>query len=298
METDLGTALPKPDWLKVKAVERPEFAEVRETLIMLNVRTVCDPSHCPNKCECWSSGTATFLMLGSVCTRGCRFCSVPKGAKGDEIELDEPDRIAEAVAMLGLRHVVITSVTRDDLADHGSGSYASVVRAIHERSPPCSVEMLIPDLGGSRERLETILSARPEVLGHNIETVERTTHSIRDRRASYATSLRVLAMSKELSPGTLTKSSIMVGLGESMDELCQAMDDLREADVDMVTVGQYLRPSRAQVEVSRYITPEEFADIARIAKEKGFRHVSSGPFVRSSYRAGEAYESIRGCDRC
>ncbi|MCE5296859.1 MAG: lipoyl synthase [Euryarchaeota archaeon] len=298
METDLGTALPKPDWLKVKAVERPEFADVRDTLRTLNVRTVCDPSHCPNRCECWSSGTATFLMLGGVCTRGCRFCSVPKGAKGDEISSDEPERIAEAVAKLGLRHVVITSVTRDDLADHGSDQYASVVRAVHERSPRCAVELLVPDLGGSRERLGTILTAGPEVLGHNIETVERATHSIRDGRASYSTSLKLLAMSKEISPGTLTKSSIMVGLGESRDELCQAMDDLREAEVDMLTVGQYLRPSKAQVEVSRYVTPEEFADIARTAKEKGFRHVSSGPFVRSSYRAAEAYESIRGCNRC
>ncbi|QLH74050.1 MAG: lipoyl synthase [Methanomassiliicoccales archaeon] len=288
-----NTTPSKPEWIKVKAPVGGGFSQVRDTLRSLGVRSVCDPSHCPNIYDCWSKGTATFLILGGTCTRGCRFCSVPAGKVGDPVDPTEPKRVAEAVVRLGLEHVVITSVTRDDLEDQGSSIFYSVTRSIKERSPLCSVELLIPDMAGSDKAIADILSSHPDVLGHNIETVERLTPYIRHPQASYRRSLKVLSLAKEIWPSVLTKSSLMLGLGETKDEAIKTLSDIRDVGTDIVTIGQYLRPGREQIQVDRYISPEEFKEMEEIAKDLGFLHVSSGPFVRSSYMAKEAFNKIR-----
>ncbi|MHC1709535.1 MAG: lipoyl synthase [Methanomassiliicoccales archaeon] len=284
----------KPSWLRSKA-SIPEGAGVRGELAYGHLRTVCDSSRCPNLGECWGKGHATFIILGDRCTRSCRFCAVPSG-RPSELDLDEPGRVAEAVKRLGLRHAVITSVTRDDLPDGGASMFAEVVREIRWNNPGTTVELLIPDLQGDRRALEAVLESAPDVLGHNLETV-RSLQWIRDRRASYERSLNVLTMSKEISPGTLTKSSLMLGLGETGDELVQAMEDLRAASVDLLTLGQYLPPKGTDLQLQRYVPPEEFDELSSRAKRMGFKGARAGPLVRSSYDAFDLMTEA-GAKRC
>lgn len=282
--------LRKPDWLKVPLPKGADFADVDDILSKVRLTTVCRAARCPNQGECWGSRTATFLIMGEVCTRACRFCHVATG-KPLPLEADEPKRVAEAVKTLGLKYAVITSVDRDDLKDGGAAHCAEVIRAIRRASPETAVEILIPDFGGSRSSLKNILDAVPDVVGHNLETVARLTPSVRDRRASYEQSLEVLRALAELSAGKVrTKSSLMLGLGEARDEVLAAMNDLRGAGVSILTLGQYLQPSPYHLPVERFVPPAEFAKLRSIALDKGFEHVAAGPLVRSSYRAGECIE--------
>ncbi len=276
----------KPPWLRTKAVMTPDLG-VRSTLLSCGLRTICDSSRCPNLGECWGKGHATFIILGGICTRSCGFCSVPSG-RPQEADPGEPSRVAEAVRYLGLRHAVITSVTRDDLPDGGAGMFANTVRQVRWNCPGTTVELLIPDLQGDRKALETVLEAAPDVLGHNLETV-RSLQWIRDRRASYERSLGVLATVKEISPKTLTKSSLMLGLGEKREEVLEAFDDLLKAGVDLLTMGQYLPPKGSELPVQRYVPPQEFVDLERSARDMRFKGVRSGPLVRSSYDAHALY---------
>ncbi len=287
-------AADKPSWLRTKA-SISRGASVRGELLSGDLRTVCDSSRCPNLGECWGKGHATFIILGERCTRSCRFCAVPSG-KPSGTDLDEPARVAEAVKRLGLRHAVVTSVTRDDLPDGGASIFADVVREIRWNNPGTTVELLIPDLQGDHQALEAILEAAPDVLGHNLETV-RSLQWIRDRRASYERSLGVLEASKEISPSTLTKSSLMLGLGEPRDEVTQAMKDLRAVGVELLTLGQYLPPKGTGLQLRRYVPPQEFDDLSAEARRIGFRGVRAGPLVRSSY---DAYDLMReaGARRC
>lgn len=252
----------------------------------LRLHTVCESAACPNIGECWNHRTATFMILGNFCTRRCGFCAVQKGAPL-AVDPDEPRRVAEACAHLGLRHAVITSVNRDDLKDGGAGHFAAVIRAIRESIPECRVEVLVPDFQGSREAMRTVLDAAPAVLNHNIETVPRLYREVRFG-ARYERSLEMLAYAAELRPDIPTKSGLMVGLGESDEEVIEVLRDLRRHGVKIVTIGQYLRPTLQHLPVLRYVTPEQFAEYRRAALEMGFDHAESGPFVRSSYHAAEA----------
>ncbi|MBI0581558.1 MAG: lipoyl synthase [Methanomassiliicoccales archaeon] len=287
-------AAERPPWLRTKAIIS-QGASVRGELLSDRLRTVCDSSRCPNLGECWGKGHATFIILGDRCTRSCRFCAVPSGTPSGP-DPDEPCRVAEAVKRLGLRHAVVTSVTRDDLPDGGASAFAEVVREIRWNNPGTTVELLIPDLQGDHRALETILEAAPDVLGHNLETV-RSLQVVRDPRASYERSLGVLSASKEISPSTLTKSSLMLGLGESREEVVRSMEDLRSAGVDMLTLGQYLPPKGTGLQVRRYVPPREFDELSVLAKGMGFRGTRAGPLVRSSY---DAYELMieAGARRC
>lgn len=289
----------KPDWLKVALPEGENFREVDRILERVRLSTVCRSARCPNQGECWGCGTATFLVMGSVCTRACRFCHVETGHPLP-LEPDEPDRVAEAVAALHLRYAVITSVDRDDLPDGGAGHFGQVVEAIGRLSPETRVEVLVPDFSGRRECLNRIVASRPHVIGHNLETVERLSPSVRDRRAGYRQSLDALAYLSGLarSGGFRTKSSLMLGLGETRGEILSAMDDLRDVGVSILTLGQYLQPSPFHLGVERFVPPAEFDELKRVALEKGFSAVAAGPLVRSSYRAGEVgmerHPSTRG----
>jgi lipoic acid synthetase len=278
----------KPEWLKVRAPTGEGFDRLRSTARLNGLRMVCDLSHCPNIGDCWSRGHATFMVLGDVCTRNCAFCAVMTG-RPLPVDDDEPRRIASAVRTLGLHHVIITSVTRDDLPDQGAGHFAQVVTKIREQSPRSRVELLIPDMGGSSSALRTILSSKPDVLGHNIETVERL-QGVRDRRASYEISLRTLRTIKDLDPSLLTKSSLMLGLGERVDEVLRTLEDLRTVGVDAVAIGQYLRPRNGQLEVREYVEPAVFRALGESAKRIGFRFVSSAPLVRSSLNAHRIFD--------
>lgn len=269
----------KPDWLKIKLDARGSFANTSSVIGDLGLTTVCDGAHCPNKCICWGSGTATFMILGQVCTRNCRFCQVKKG-RTETVDESEPLRLAQAVRRLGIKHAVITSVDRDDLEDGGAAHFAKCVSEV--RKTGAKVEVLIPDYEG--KALEKIAASGPDVVGHNIETIRGLSPKVRDARAGYDKSLRVLRKVKEMNSEIKTKSSLMLGLGESEEEVIEAMHDLREAGVDMLTIGQYLRPSEKQVEVARYVNPDEFEQMGMIAEEMGFVS-SSGPFVRSSFAA-------------
>jgi lipoic acid synthetase len=277
----------KPDWLKVKLVPGPGPRKVRDVLNSRHVRTVCDSSRCPNLGECWGNGTATFMIMGEVCTRACPFCAVPSGDPEGCVDEEEPERVAMAVSDLNLRHAVITSVTRDDLDDEGASMFASTVRAIRRMSPGTTVELLIPDMNGRTEALEVVSRSYPDVIGHNLEVVSSLHKVARDRRASYRRSLSVLRELKELAPATWTKTSIMLGLGERGEEVIQAMADARESGVDLLTLGQYLRPNGGSLPVVRYVPPEEFADLRLKALELGFSRVMAGPLVRSSFHAQE-----------
>jgi lipoic acid synthetase len=276
---------PKPSWLRAKAPVGENFHELKKLARNLGLHTVCESAQCPNIGECWNHKTATFMLLGDICTRRCGFCAVPKG-RPLAIDWDEPQRVAEAVAMLGLKHAVVTSVNRDDDNVGGAKIFAETIRLIRELTPGCWVEVLIPDFQGLEEPLRIVLEAKPDVLNHNTETVPRLYRAVRSG-ARYQRSLDLLANAKKWSPGMVTKSGLMVGLGESMDELIETFRGLGAQGVDILTVGQYLRPSKDHLPIARFYTPDEFAYMKEQALQFGFRHVESGPMVRSSYHAHE-----------
>jgi len=280
---------PKPRWLRAKAPVGEEYHELKKLARGLGLHTVCESAQCPNIGECWNHRTATFMLLGNLCTRRCGFCAVPKGRPAP-IDRDEPRRVAEAVARLGLKFAVVTSVNRDDDNVGGAEIFAETIREIRRQQPGCSVEVLIPDFQGRRECLEIVLAAEPEILNHNMETVPRL-YRVARSGARYERSLELLAAAKEISPRMVTKTGIMAGLGEEMNELVPVCRDLAERRVDILTIGQYLAPSRDHLPVKRLYTPEEFAFLQRAAEAMGFRHVESGPLVRSSYHAHEQAES-------
>src|SRR6266566_3580437 len=282
---------PKPAWLKVKAPVGENFHNLKKLARSLSLHTVCESAQCPNIGECWNHRTATFMLLGDICTRRCGFCAVPKGKPGP-IDTDEPRRVAAAVASLGLKHAVVTSVNRDDDNLGGARIFAETIRQIRELSPQCRVEVLIPDFQGLDDALKIVLDARPDVLNHNTERVPRLYRPVRSG-ARYERTLRLLENAKKFSPGMVTKSGVMVGLGETMTELVEVFRDLGSRGVDILTVGQYLRPSRDHLPISRFYTPEEFLNLKAEALRFGFRHVESGPLVRSSYHAHEQAESTR-----
>jgi len=279
----------KPPWIRVSLPSGETYGRVRSVLKKHALNTVCEEALCPNIAECWGSGTATIMLLGDVCTRTCRFCAVKTGNPRGAVDRSEPRRVAEAVGELGLDYVVLTSVTRDDLPDGGASIYAETVRLIKERSPETIVEVLIPDFNNDVDALRMVVESGAEVVGHNLETVERLTRRVRDPRAGYGKSLRTLKIVKELSSEVYTKSSLMLGLGEREEEVVQAMRDLRSVGVDILTLGQYLRPSKRQLPVVEYVRPEKFERLRRIGEEMGFLYVASGPLVRSSYKAGEYF---------
>ncbi len=276
---------PKPEWLKARAPVGENYHDLKKLARSLNLHTVCESAHCPNIGECWNHRTATFMMLGNLCTRRCGFCAVPKG-RPEPIDLDEPRRVAEAVAQLGLRFAVITSVNRDDDVLGGARMFAEVIRLIREQASGCRVEVLIPDFQGNEAAIRTVVDAAPEILNHNTESVPRLYRAVRSG-ARYQRTLDLLRYAKGLAPGMVTKSGVMVGLGEEMHELLAVYRDLAGAGVDVLTIGQYLRPSRDHLPMARYYTPEEFDFMKAEALRMGFRHVESGPLVRSSYHAHE-----------
>jgi lipoyl synthase len=280
------TTIVKPSWLKVRAPGSPEYLETRKIVKDLKLHTVCEEAHCPNIGECWSHKTATFMIMGDLCTRKCHFCSVKKGNSETLLPLDpfEPERVGLAIKDLGLVHAVITSVDRDDSSDNGANHFLKTVIAVHKHAPNCKVELLIPDLQGSRKDLETILSGRIDVLNHNIETVPRLYKKVRPG-AGYVRSLTIHRWAKEIDPKVITKAGIMVGLGETRQEVLALMDDLRAVNVNIMTIGQYLRPSERQLPVRAFVTPEEFKQYEEDGLSRGFTFVESGPLVRSSYHA-------------
>jgi lipoyl synthase len=280
------TAARRPDWLKVRLPAGENYFDLKRLMRGLGLHTVCESARCPNIAECWQHRTATFMILGELCTRRCGFCAVPKGKPAGEVDGAEPVRVAEAAANMGLQYVVVTSVDRDDLADGGSMIFALTIEALRERIAGCQVEVLIPDFRGSDEALEIVLRAQPDILNHNIETVPRL-YPVARRGSRYERSLRLLRRSREIAPAIPTKSGMMVGLGETFDEICATLDDLAAAGVGIVTIGQYLRPSGEQLPVARFYTPEEFASLKQYGERTGLRHVESGPLVRSSYHAHE-----------
>lgn len=281
----------KPAWLQVQLPGGDTHHDLKKRLRQGNLHTVCEEARCPNLGECWSSGTATIMILGEVCTRGCRFCSVSSGNPGGWLDPQEPDKCAEVVQAMNLNYVVVTCVDRDDLEDGGAGQFAAVIRAIHASKPDCFVEVLVSDYQGKRSSVETVMAAQPDVFAHNLETVESLTPNVRDPRAGYRQSLAVLAMAKEIEPDRIIKSSLMLGLGERNDQVREAMGHMRDAGVDVLTLGQYLQPSRKHLSVERFLPPEEFEELAEQARSMGFLYVAAGPLVRSSYKAGEFFMS-------
>ena len=275
----------KPEWIKVRLPSSPVFFSTKALISDLRLHTVCESAQCPNRWECWSQGTATFMIAGDRCTRACGFCAVAT-AKPFPLEEDEPERVAEAVTRLGLKHVVITAVARDDVEDGGAEHFAKTIEAIRTRKPSMIIEVLTPDFNGRASALRLVLDARPHIFNHNIETVERLTPLVRSR-AKYRLSLEVLRQANEMRPETVTKSGMMLGLGETENEIFQAMDDLRSAGVRVLTLGQYLRPTPNHLPVVVYVEPETFALYGDIARRKGFEYVASGPLVRSSYHAAD-----------
>jgi lipoic acid synthetase len=275
----------RPDWLKVRFPQGRDYNELKGLMRSLNLHTICEEALCPNIGECWTNRTATFLILGDVCTRNCGFCAVTTG-RPNGLDREEPERLARAVQQIGLRHIVITSVTRDDLADGGADIYAETIQRLRAYSPSCTVEVLIPDFQGNWDALRIVMAANPDILNHNLETVPRLYRRVRPK-AIYSQSLELLRRARQHAPTALTKSGLMVGLGETRAELSQAFRDLRASDVDILTIGQYLRPTPAHLPIERYVPPAEFADYKREALALGYRHVESGPLVRSSYHAHE-----------
>jgi lipoyl synthase len=290
-EEGLSLRAKKPAWLKVGVAGGRRYEQVRETLASLRLHTVCAEAHCPNVAECWGGGTATVMLMGDVCTRGCRFCQVKTSAHPPPLDPDEPRHLAEAVGRLHLDYIVVTSVDRDDLADGGAAHFAEAIRWLKENRG-LLVEVLTPDFRGDREAVRTIGGAKPDVFANNIETVRRLTPTVRDAKAGYDQTLAVLALMHEEFRTVVTKSSIMLGLGETEDEVAETMLDLRAVGVDILTLGQYLRPSAWHLPVLEWITPERFEAYRRLGEEHGFRYVASGPLVRSSYRAAELF--LRG----
>lgn len=283
----------KPGWLKIRPPKTDRYGVVKKMLSELGLNTVCASAKCPNAFECWDSGALTFMILGSVCTRACRFCAVSHGRLGEDVDLSEPAKVAEAASRLGLSYVVITSVDRDDLEDYGAGQYVACIGAIKNRMPGAKVEAIIPDFAGRADVLRKVIDAWPDVITHNIETVERLTPVVRDRRAGYYRSIDVLRNAKRFEPSIMTKSSIMLGLGEEEDEVKESIRRLHEARVDVLTMGQYLCPGESSLPVQRYVPPGEFEHLKEFAESLGFRAVAAGPFVRSSYRASEYFKLSR-----
>jgi lipoic acid synthetase len=281
--------LPKPAWLRARAPVGDNYHDLKKLARSLNLHTVCESAQCPNIGECWHHRTATFMMLGNTCTRRCGFCAVPKG-RPEPIDFDEPRRVAEAVAALGLKFAVITSVNRDDDILGGARAFVMVIEEIRRQAPGCQVEVLIPDFQGNQNAIRLVVEARPEILNHNTESVPRLYRAVRSG-ARYERTLRLLQHAKEINPNTVTKSGVMVGLGEEMDELLAVYRDLASVGVNVLTIGQYLRPSKDHLPIARYYTPDEFAFMKREALAMGFRHVESGPLVRSSYHAHEQADS-------
>jgi lipoic acid synthetase len=275
----------KPEWIKVRLPNNPVFFSTKALISDLKLHTVCESAQCPNRWECWSSGTATFMIAGDRCTRACGFCAVTT-AKPFALEADEPQRVAEAVKRMKLKHVVITAVARDDMKDGGADHFAQTIEAVRAATPEMVIEVLTPDFHAKEDCLQLIATARPHIFNHNLETVERLTPLVRSR-AKYRVSLQVLRRMKEIAPDIVTKSGLMLGLGEKEEELFQAMDDLREVGVQVLTLGQYLRPSAQHLPVVEYIHPDSFKLYERVAYEKGFEFVASGPLVRSSYHAAD-----------
>ncbi|MCR9191869.1 MAG: lipoyl synthase [Gammaproteobacteria bacterium] len=290
IEAQQAERLPKPEWLRITASATPAYMAVKKQVEKHQLATVCQEAKCPNMAECWSHGTATIMLMGAVCTRACRFCSVDTGNPKGWLDVNEPENTAKTVALMNLDYVVLTSVNRDDLPDGGAAHYASAIRAIKNNAPKTRVEALTPDFQGVHQSIETLLDSGVDVFAQNVETVERLTHPVRDNRASYHQTLDVLAYAKQYRPEVLTKTSLMLGLGETMTEIIQTMDDLREKQIDILTLGQYLQPTQNHLPIARYVTPEEFNLLRDIGLEKGFFEVASGPLVRSSYRADKVFK--------
>lgn len=288
-----GPPQPRPDWLKVRLpADGRNFARIKELMSGLHLHTVCEEARCPNIGECWGNKTATFMILGDVCTRACRYCAVTSG-RPYELDLSEPSHVAEAVSAMALEHAVVTSVDRDDLPDFGAAHFAATILEIKRLNPDCAVEVLTPDFQADEKALRVVLDAGPDIFNHNIETVERVFRRVRPGRSNYQTSLHVLKRVKEMDGSILTKSGLMVGLGESEDEVKQTVHDVRGQGVDILTVGQYLRPTAKHVPIDRYVHPEEFERYREYGFEIGFSHVESGPLVRSSYHAHQQTEMLR-----
>jgi lipoic acid synthetase len=289
----------KPEWLRVKYPTGENYEKIKGILRNHNLHTVCEEANCPNVAECWGGGTATFMLMGDTCTRGCRFCMVKSGNPHGALDALEPLKVAKTIADLRLRYVVITSVDRDDLPDGGASHFAATIRAIKQHVPEVIAEVLIPDFQGDISDVRKVVEAGPEVVAHNIETTEPLTPKVRDPRATYKQSLKILKAIKEINPTTRSKSSIMLGLGETESDLVRTMRDLRDVDVDILTLGQYLRPTKGHILVSEYVAPDRFQHYRQVAEDLGFLYVAAGPFVRSSYRAGEFFVEalIRGRER-
>jgi lipoic acid synthetase len=282
----------RPEWLKVQIKTGPNYKDLKQIMRGKSLHTVCEEARCPNIYECWEHRTATFMILGDICTRACRFCAGTSG-RPTGVDWAEPKRVADAVVEMGLQHVVITSVARDDLEDGGASVFAATIRAVRDRVPNCGIEVLIPDFMGNWDALKTVLDASPDILNHNIETVRRLSDKVRSK-AKYDRTLELLRRSKEMRPDIRTKSGIMVGLGETFDEILETMDDLRAAGVDILTIGQYLQPTKKHLVVERFYTPTEFLRLRGEGLKRGFFHVESGPLVRSSYHAHEQVQRANG----
>ena len=278
-----------PEWLKVKMPGSPRYLELQNIMRGQQLHTVCEEAHCPNIGECWDRGTATFMILGEICTRACRYCAVTTG-RPNGLDLQEPKRVAETVRSMGLRYCVITSVNRDDLPDGGAYIFASCIAKIKETSPDCRIEVLIPDFAGSWPALTRVIDSGPTVLNHNVESTKRIFPKVRPK-GNYELSLKLLAKAKDINPTTVTKSGIIVGMGESVDEVLETMSDLRKVDCDLLTIGQYLRPSIRHLAIDRFYRPEEFEELRKAGESMGFKHVASGPLVRSSYHADEQHDA-------
>ncbi|WP_066255297.1 lipoyl synthase [Neobacillus drentensis] len=282
----------KPEWLKIKLNTNEQYTNIKKMMREKKLHTVCEEAKCPNIHECWAERkTATFMILGSVCTRACRFCAVQTGLP-TELDWEEPERVAVSVEQMGLKHVVITAVARDDLKDGGAGVFAETIQAVRRRNPLCSIEVLPSDMNGEYDNLNTLLDAKPDILNHNIETVKRLSPRIR-ARATYERSLEFLRRAKDLNAAIPTKSSIMVGLGETKEEIIETMDDLRANNVDILTIGQYLQPTKHHLKVQKYWSLQEFEELKMIAMSKGFSHCEAGPLVRSSYHADEQVHAAK-----
>jgi len=279
----------KPSWLKVKAPGGPNYMRLKHMMRELDLHSVCEEAHCPNVGECWEHGTATFMVLGDVCTRNCAYCAVSHG-RPPKYDISEPDRVAEAIAQMQLKHAVITSVDRDDLPDFGAYIFAETIRQIHARVPDCSVEVLVPDFQGNEDSIRSVLDAGPEIYNHNTETVPRLYKKCRPG-GRYLRVLEIFRAAKRIAPDIPTKTGIILGMGETLEEVVEVMKDLRSVDVDILTVGQYLRPSDSHIALDRYVTPEEFRQLYETGMSLGFRHVESGPLVRSSYHAWEQVQA-------
>jgi lipoic acid synthetase len=289
MEASAKPRVAKPEWLKVKAPSGGDYHKIKDMLSSLGLATVCQEARCPNIGECWGGGTATFMLMGEVCTRGCKFCAVKTGNPRGKIDELEPEKIGYSISQMALDYVVLTSVDRDDLPDQGSNHFARTIQTIKKFSPKLIVEVLTPDFRGDQSLVDIITSAKPDVFAHNVETVESLQKKIRDPRAGYQQSLDVLKFVKAKDSSRYTKTSLMLGLGETANELIQTLKDLRSIDCDVVTFGQYLQPTERHLKVEKYVSPEEFHHWQNVAESMGFLYVASGPLVRSSYRAGEFF---------